>query len=234
MLTTAFYYNAYRPYIYSRLERSNVVAKRAKIAEAPQQNKFLTLNKSHKSEIVHHARGVTQSIVGFGSGLRRLMRNMDDFLRYEGASSEAEANAKQWMAGRLSHFAENYTANARFMAQQTHSETLSVFAQDLGDSIQQNLVPMGRLGFRLNRSGALRFNTEAYANIQPNALRQTVAGCRQSLRELYTLSQSMLTGPLLEHMQFKALSYHYNYQLGRVVEDGFGIIESGILLDRIL
>ena len=42
----------------------------------------------------------------------------------------------------------------------------------------------------------------------------------------------MLSEPLIEHMHFRGLSYHYNYQLGRMETEGFNLIESGMLVDR--
>ena len=239
MLTSAYYYDVYRPFIYSRSDRAATVAKKARIADKAQQqskNKVVILNKSHKTEIVQHARGVTQSLVGFTGGLRRLMKNMDDYTRTEQQTGDSAYTfaARSRLTGGLDRFAETYTQNAAFMRTQSHSDTLRTFAEDLGDKVYENLVPMGRMGFRMSTEGALRFNAEAYERIPTAAFGRHVVACRRSLRELYTFAQSMLTEPLSQHMHFKALSYHYNYHLGHMVEEGFGIIDSGILLDRVL
>jgi hypothetical protein len=33
-------------------------------------------------------------------------------------------------------------------------------------------------------------------------------------------------------MRFKGLGYHYNYKMGAMETDGFGILETGMLIDK--
>jgi hypothetical protein len=45
-------------------------------------------------------------------------------------------------------------------------------------------------------------------------------------------SGDFLTDPLVDHMKFKGLGYHYNYKMGMMETDGFNTIEAGLLINK--
>ena len=237
MLTNVYYYNFYRPYIMGSRNQIQDTSKRARIAVQRSQNAMnpdmqYVLNKSLSSEIVHYAQNVSFGVTGFRTAVRRLLQDMGSYNRnalYEGQEATRDQLERQ-----LAAVSELYNANTAFLRQQQHSPSLRTLSFELGDNVYYNRSELGRLGFVLSQDQTVHFDAEAFRQLNHNEVRDAIGESRPVFNSLYQRTGEILSAPLSQHMQFRGLSYHYNYQVGRMVEDGFSIIESGMLIDRYL
>ena len=87
------------------------------------------------------------------------------------------------------------------------------------------------LGFGLDEEGQLAFDCTVTEEMEPAFLRQAMCNAAPAFREMRALSEGVLREPLSSHMQFKGLSFYYNYKMGTVEDNTFQIIETGMLAD---
>jgi hypothetical protein len=145
---------------------------------------------------------------------------------------EGHGPAMQKIERGLAEAATAYNNNAAFMREQPHSAGLREFFRDMDGSLHRSRGQMGRLGISLSQNGEVHFSAEAFRQLDRLSLRAAINANMQFFDTLYQRTGEVLSVPLSEHMQFKSLSYHYNYQMGKMIEDGFGLIESGLIIDK--
>ena len=238
MLTNAYYYKLYRPYIFGSRERNDVVQRRSRIAATTPQDKIeqgmiIVLNKSLKDEIVSHARNVSHGVTYFKSSVRMAIANMGSFglnAMYNGYDS-----AVRMVEEDLENMAAAYNTGTAYLQRQQQSADLRSFSQALRDRIYQGQDRLGLLGFTVDAENeSLHFDQSIIRGLSHIELHAAIGANMQVFHGLHQSTNDVLVAPLVSHMHFRGLSYHYNYQLGRMVEDGFGIIESGMIVDRVV
>jgi len=238
MLTNAYYYKLYRPYILGSRDKNDVTHRRAKIAEATPQARMdrgmvFVLNKSLKSEIVRYARSVSQGVTQFKTTVHSLSKDMGNFglnAMYNGYDS-----ALQLVEDGLYAVAEAYNTSTGFLERQQQSESLRSYSHALRDKMEQGRDLLGMLGVSFGvDDDSMVFDPSVLQELSQIELHVAIGSNLQVFHSLHQSATEVLVEPLSVHMGFKGLSYHYNYQLGRMVEDGFGIIESGMIIDRVV
>ena len=234
MLTNAFYFKLYRPYMFDIRDQHNRIVRRARIAEkTPQyvkdQGMTFILNKALKDEIVNYAQNVSHNVTGLNIAVRSLMRDMRNF--EDTAEEYGHEAAIQQIEYRLDRLTEAFNQNANFMEYQQHSAQLRNFSYELSNNVYHNRERLGRVGFYFSEEEEVRFNPDSLRLLHDDEIKTAFDESLQVFSVLYRNTGDILSAPLSEHMQFKGLSYHYNYRLGKIVEDGFGMIQSGMLLD---
>lgn len=245
MLTSAFYYELYRPYILGSRGRNNkdIIRRRTRIAETTPQEKLeqgmvIVLNKSLKEEIVNYARNVSQGVTHFKSAIRLALADMGSFglnAMYNGYDS-----AVRLVELDLIQLTEAYNKSTAFLESQQQSSELNHFSAALKDRVYQGRDRLGLLGFAFSLyddeewDGILVYDPEILRSLSQIEIHAAIGANMQVFHSLHQTTTEVLNAPLSSHMHFKGLNYHYNYQLGRMVEDGFGIIESGMIVDRVL
>ena len=238
MLTKAYYFNLYRPYIVGIRDRNDATVKRARIAKTTPKEKLdqgmmIVLNKSLKSEIVRYARNVSDGVTGFKSSLHMLLSDMGSFglnAMYNGYDSATLLVEDSLMA-----VTKAYNSSTSFLENQTQSAQLRSFSQALRERLMQGGDRLKSLGLTFEDEGRnLHFEPEVFRSMSQIELHAAIGANMQVFHSMHQSAATVLTEPLSSHMHFKGLSYHYNYKLGRMVEDGFGIIESGMIVDRVV
>lgn len=237
MLTSIYYYNMYKPYIVSNRETNEFSPKRSRIADrrqtaAPEQkNQVYILNKSLKDEIVQYARGVSYGATYLRSSTRQTTSDMENFNR--NVHRDGFDKAQEWLEDDLSEFAENYNNAVAFMQEQTHSKELRSFSYEMADNIYYNRDRLSMLGLGLSESGRLNFDREGYQGLSQDQVNIAIGENIGIFTDLHSHTGELLTEPLAGHMNFKGLNYHYNYKMGTMVtDDGFGMIGTGLLIDK--
>ena len=140
MLTNAFYFRLYQPYLVGKRDRNIVTARRNRIAKTTPQEKLdqgmtIVLNKSLKNEIVNYAQNVSQGVTGFKSNVRRLITDMGSFglnAMYNGYDSAVYS-----MGRNLQAVANSYNKSVDFFDRQQQSGELRSFSRELSDRINQ-------------------------------------------------------------------------------------------------
>lgn len=236
MLTSVYYYSFYRPYIVSSKD-SGVFSKRSRIADKREsfvdaQNQSLILNKSRKNEIVQYARSVSEGVTGLKSSARQIVDDMELFNR--NANRDGFDATLQELGDDLEAFAEKFNESASFMKNQTHSQQLRAFSDEVNDQLYYHRDRLALLGLSLSDEGRMAYDRTVLENAHQGKVNVAIGENLQIFNDTYQQVSDFLTAPLSEHMNFKGLNYHYNYKMGGMVSDGFGIIESGLLMDRVV
>ena len=241
MLTNAFYYKLYRPYIVSNKDRNDIVRKKARITNTSPQDKLdrgmmIVLNKSLKNEIINYARNVSNGVTSFKSSVHMSLNDMGSFSLnvmyngYESAISSLEDN--------LTNLTTSYNRSTTFLQRQQQSPDLRSFSQELRDRIFQGKDRLELLGFSFYEESEgnsyLNFDSGILRSLNHIEIHAAIGANIQLFHSLHQRTTAVLTAPLSHHMPFRGLSYHYNYQMGRMVEDGLNIIESGMIVDRVV
>jgi hypothetical protein len=237
MLTSVFYYNLYKPYIVGNANS------RGNDAYSPRRNRIadkrenpetagpvFVLNKSVKKDVINYARAVSHGVVDLRAATQRTAADMQEFNRT--AHREGWDTAMGELVDNLSRFADNYNRSAGFMQAQDHSTGLRAFSYEVADNIYHNRGRLEMLGLSLSGEGRIAFDAGRVRDLSFEEVNVAIGENIEIFAGLQSFTQQLLTEPLVEHMRFQGLSYHYNYQRGAMETDGFGLLEMGLLVDR--
>ena len=239
MLTSVFYYTLYKPYLVSNVSNrgnENYAPRRGRIADrrdTPETSgRVFVLNKSLQNEIVRYARAVSHGVTDLRAATKQAASHMKDFNRivYE----EGWDTAVGGLVNDLSRFANHFNQSAGFMQNQLHSTGLRSFSNEVSDNVYYNRHRLERLGLTLSQKGHLAFSPEQVTNMSHGELSIAIGENIEVFSDLKSFTQQLMTEPLLEHMRFRGLRYHYNYKLGQMETEGFSLLEAGILVDKLV
>jgi hypothetical protein len=190
------------------------------------------LNKSVKNEMVNYARSVSHGVVDLRAATHRTANDMQDFNRT--AHLEGWDAAMGNLVDNLSDFADNYNRSAGFMQAQDHSAGLRAFSYEVADNVFYNRGRLEMLGLSLSEEGFFAFDSGRVQAMNFEEVNIAIGENIEIFSGLQSFTQQLLHEPLVEHMRFAGLNYHYNYQRGQMETDGFGLLEMGLLVDRIV
>ena len=236
MLTSVFYYNLYRPYIVGNANnRDNNVQRRQRIATGTDNiaaGRQFVLNKSIRNDIINYANAVTYSVTDLRESTGRTAQEMANFNRtvHQEGWNEAVSN----LTYNLSGFAEDYNQATRFMLNQEHSGELLSFSNNVMENVYYNRQRLEMLGLTLSSEGRMAFSRSQVESMNFEEINVAIGENLEIFEGLRSYTQQLMSEPLVDHMRFRGLSYHYNYQMGRLETDGFNLIETGMIFDRLV
>ena len=232
MLTTMFYYNHYKPYIF-KSEQKKAQAKQEIVANkhAPKEKhtKQFLLNKTLSKNVVKYAHDISYNMVDLKDAAKYTTYDIDDFMH--NTKRYGYKKAKDILKNDLSIFVDQFNKSYNFSASQMHSQSLFDFSHAIDGAIDQGESKLSYLGIIKNELGELSFDSVFYDNLSLEELDIHMTEARSVFGEMYSECSNMLTQPLAEHMNFRNLNYYYNYKYGGVVADTFRLIESGMIVD---
>jgi hypothetical protein len=234
MLTSVYYFNFYKPYIFSTRETDNVSPRRNRIADRkqspPVSSKDFVLNKAVKDEIVNFAKDVSSGINNLRSSARRASYDMERFnhLVYKDGWDSAVSSLKKDFI----KFADQYNASTDFLQQQERSSDLRTFSNEITDHLRYNRERLGSLGFSFSEEGRMSYDRSVVEGMSHNRINAVIGDNMRVFNEVQRHAEGVLKEPLVEHMNFRGLGYHYNYKLGMMKADGFNLLEVGLLINE--
>lgn len=235
MLTSVFYYNMYKPYIVgnSSSRAEGYSPRRERIAQSNEHSgRVYVLNKALRNEIVNYVRTVSDSVSDLRGSTRRTAIGME---RFNGTvHREGFESALSEMAESLEGFAENYNSAADFMHTQAHSAGLRAYSNEVVENVHHNRNRLEMLGLTLGEDSRLRFNPDAVHGMNHQQINVAISENIEIFEGLRAYTRQLMTEPLVEHMRFRGLSYHYNYRMGTMETDGYSLIETGMIVDRLV
>jgi len=237
MLTNVYYYHIYRPYIIGNrgpdavTQRKPLLTEKKAIAKQGGKKTYV-LNKAFRDEFVSQAAGVSNGINGFKAELKRTINDMDNFEKR--SRQENPESAKKGLANDLSSLTETYNKSSEFLKSQPYSAGLRTFSYEINDSIVYYKEDLSRLGLGLTENGKLLFNEPFFNKLSEKKVDSAIGKAKPIIDDLYKQTTDILSVPLADHLRIKNLNYHYNYKLGGLADEGFGLIESGMLIDRVV
>jgi len=239
MLTSVFYYNLYKPYIVGNVNnRGNekFSPRRARINTGRENTevtgRVFVLNKALRNDIINYANSVTYGVTDLRASTKRATQDMEYFNRtvYQDGFNEA----LEGLTNNLADFAEDFNRSTEFMQGQEHSIGLRAFSSEVADNIYYNRGRLEMLGMFLSGNGRLEFSRDQVRNMTYEEVSAAIGENLEIFEGLRSYTQQLMTEPLVEHMRFRGLTYHYNYQMGRMETEGFNLIESGMLVNRLV
>ena len=237
MLTSVFYYNIYRPYLVGNVtNRGNNVytPKKERIntgRERPAEvGRIFVLNKTLRKEIVEYAQAVSHGVTDFREATKHTVTNMETFNRT--VHREGFYYAMENLAYDLESFAEYFNKSSVFLQTQIHSDGLRAFSNEVAENIFHNRDRLSMLGISLSADGNMYFSKSQIESMTHNEINVAIGENLAIFEGLRAFSGQLMTEPLLEHMRFTGLKYHYNYRLGTMEAEGYSLIEAGMLVDK--
>ena len=121
---------------------------------------------------------------------------------------------------------------AGFLQTQNHSHGLRAYSGEVAESIHHNRERLEMLGITVSEEGRMHFEKSCVESMTIAEINEAISENLALFEGLRAFSGQLLTEPLLEHMRFSGLRYHYNYRLGTMEAEGYSLIEAGMLVDR--
>ena len=237
MLTSIFYYNIYRPYLVGNVtNRGNNIysPKKERIntgRERPDQTgRIFVLNKALRTEIIEYAHAVSYGVTDFREATKQTVTNMETFNR--AVHRDGFYLAVENLASELNGFAEYFNKSSAFLQTQSHSDGLRAYSSEVADNVYHNRERLEMLGISLSGDGRMYFSKDQVVSMTHQEINLAIGENLAIFEGLRAFSGQLMTEPLLEHMRFTALKYHYNYRLGTMEAEGYSLIEAGLLVDK--
>lgn len=235
MLTSIFYYNMYKPYIVGNAgnRTEGYVPRRQRIAQGNEPaGRVFVLNKALRNEIVNYAQAVSHGVTDLRATTKRTALDMENFNGM--VHRDGWGAAQENMVENLGQFANYYNRSAGFMQQQAHSAGLRAYSSELTETVHHNQSRLEMLGLNLSEEGRLDFSREYALAMSHEEMNVAIGENIEIFEGLRSYTQQLMTEPLVDHMRFRGLSYHYNYRMGTMETDGYGLLEAGMLVDRLV
>ena len=237
MLTSIFYYNIYRPYLVGNVtNRGNNIysPKKERIntgRERPDQTgRIFVLNKALRREIVEYAQAVSHGVTDFREATKHTVTNMETFNRT--VHSDGFYYAVSNLAHELESFTGYFNKSSAFLQTQVHSAGLRAYSSEMAENIFHNRERLEMLGITLLSDGRMFFSRNQVESMTHREINLAIGENLAIFEGLRAFSGQLMTEPLLEHMRFRGLKYHYNYRLGTMEAEGYSLIEAGMLVDK--
>jgi hypothetical protein len=225
----------YKPYIVGNAGNrgETQTPRRARISHGNETaGRVFVLNKALRDEIVNYARAVSDGVTDLRDATKRTAADMERFNAM--VHRDGWENALENMTENLAEFAEYYNRSADFMNTQKHSAGLRAYSSEVIENVHHNRGRLKMLGLTLTDEGRLNFDREAVSALSHEAMNVAIGENIETFDGLRSHTRQLMTEPLVEHMRFRGLSYHYNYRMGKMETDGYNLIESGMLVDRLV
>ena len=222
MLTTLFYYGHYRDFFskssnaghvwYPNSTRQNIIAP---------QDSVVMLNKARNDKIIDYAKELSSCIVGLKDAAKMYIYDMHLIERNGTVTFE---NHLQWVEEDLRGFITSY--NHLQSVNTGHSRELGNFAHYIRNFTKINSEVLSHIGIVAYDDANLTYHGMG-SMISHEAAKKAV----NTFEQAYNAARGFLEQPLSRHMEFKGLDYYYNYTIGPMGNNTFGIIQSGMLID---
>ncbi|MCL2215873.1 MAG: hypothetical protein FWB91_02510 [Defluviitaleaceae bacterium] len=239
MLTSVFYFSLYKPYLVGNVaNRGNegYVPRRERIATGREgtetSGRTFVLNKALRNEIVRYAQAVSFGVTDLRTATKRAALDMENFNR--SVYVDGWENALDNLSDDLARFAYDFNRSAGFMQSQVHSAGLRAFSNEVAENVYENRSRLELLGLTLSNEGQMAFSREQVSAMSHEEINAAIGENLEIFEGLRNYTQQLMTEPLVEHMRFRGLNYHYNYRMGTMEADGYSLLEAGMLVDRLV
>jgi len=234
MLTNLYYYDYYRPYILKSgnnklLRRRDFVKSNYKnLSTSNNSEKNLNsfsffLNKSLKNEVIDYASTVSREFNSIKDTARFMQNNLND------NSFDENGNANNIFYG-MNDFVNQYNSYLEFADDNDqNSNILRSYADKIVNIVSKNKDELESIGIKMDDGGRLSIDEEVFGNI--DAVKNVSDDIKNMYSDIYKNTCQAMNAPLSQHMNFKNLSYYYNYKYASIDYNSFDIMDTGMLVD---
>lgn len=198
----------------------------------------ILLNKTYSNKIVDYAHTLYTSILDLKDSAKDLDYFVDEYKivedKIETLDEERKRKVNEMFEDKVSKFIDDYNNAVRFADTQIHSQSLKDFSSELSDVLNEHKQVLDSLDISGDNENQIIKNFDL-TNVSDKLSIDEKLNCLQNLIEdIYDSTQYILSKPMSEHMNFKGLSYYYNYKLDKYEANTFELIEAGMIVDIIL
>ena len=197
----------------------------------------VTKNAILKKAVISFADGVCRNVTDMRDSSKYLSQNVEGY--YANVLSEDLETSKQWVEEDISMFVNAFNAVVEFTTGQEHSQELTLYADDLINIALSNEKELKEAGVTVYNGGrVLGFSAERIHNINMLEFGHIVTGASNTAAMVYDRTHKLLQLPAAAHMDFRQLSYYYNYRVDMTAEAALRKVPialyAGMILDRVI
>jgi len=198
----------------------------------------ILLNKTYSDRIVDYAHTLYTSILDLKDSAKDLDYFVDEYKTVEDKintlNDERKRKVNEMFEDKVNRFINDYNNAVEFADTQIHSQSLKDFSSELSDVLDQHKQVLDSLNITGDNEEQI-IKSFDLTNVSEKLSIDEKLNCLQDLiTDIYDSTQYILSKPMSEHMNFRGLSYYYNYKLDRYEANTFELIESGMIVDIIL
>lgn len=241
MLTNIHYFKHYVNYMQKtpptrRSGRSSSVRTLGRVWQTPRpapviNDPAVLLNKAYKNQVVRYANDLSRSVVGLKDAAKMFV--------FDGAYANKNYDLTglepnwPWLAEDINNFVSSYNSIQSLAQTTNHSPDFLRFSYNIMGYMQgsQHILHSIGVGFASNRGYKESYELEFYNRQVPDIGTAQIDNAMEFFSRAYGFVRDFLSQPLSHHMEFKGLNYYYNYKIGEMEENTFGIIDSGLIVD---
>jgi hypothetical protein len=239
MLTSLHYFGHYRDFVLRTSSGSNSNFNRSLLSKGQVRSSILTraegglapavhLNKSYDKRILGYIDALGQNMVKLKGAARTYVEDVNN-LDFEYSDITSFENHFRWIDEDLRNFTASYNTLDGIVARLPFSNHLPHFTHSIRNITQRNEILLSHLGVVAADEGGL-----AYHGVGTATTLEIARAAADAFKSAYDAAREFLVHPMTHHLQFSELSYYYNYTIGDSPMDTFRLLESGLLIDRLI
>jgi len=233
MLTSVYYYGYYKPYILNKMPKIGEGRRKVNTDNKdPETRETFVLNNSLKRDIIRYASNLSGTVNDLKETSKDVLQDIFNFKRT--VMERDLTYAKAELSDDLSNLTTAYNRNLKFTHKEANSKPLKVFVNDLAYDVSISTTALSKYGITVADDDVMTFDAEYFDKLSGRQVAEANKANHALFKNIYNSTSEFLTLPLSEHLKFKNLGYYYNYKLGTMEKDSFKLIQSGMIVDRVV
>jgi hypothetical protein len=234
MLTSVYYYGHYRPYILSSRPKIGEAKRQASANKNsdPATRETFVLNNSLKRDIIKYASNLSGTVNDLRESSKDVVQDIHSFKRM--TAEKGLDYAKSSLSEDLEGFVKAYNQNRTLTDKDSTSKALKFFVDDLAYDVSISTTSLAKYGVTVSENDTMSFDAEFFDKLKNRNLAEANKENHALFKNIYDSTGEFLTMPLSEHLKFKNLGYYYNYKMGTLEKDSFKLIQSGMIVDKVV
>ncbi|MCL2168622.1 MAG: hypothetical protein FWB74_01190 [Defluviitaleaceae bacterium] len=241
MLTAIHYFGQYRDFalrassgrnnnfngaLYSRRTHSKQTASAVSLNTV--STPTVQLNRAYSANVMNYIRLLGQNVVTMKDASRLFVSGSNSLEATGGVNFEGHL---RWIDEDLRNFTNSYN-NLDYLARRaelTRGSGIADFAHSIRTITQGHEPYLSHLGIITADDGGVM-----YHGIGTAATQEITRSAADAFRATYEASREFLANPMSAHLEFKNLNYYYSYTIGNTPQSAYLLVESGILVNRLI
>ncbi len=228
MITSLYYYNYYKPHIFKNSETK--VVKQVPFKQTVSYNndkKPVNLSKAYNKNVIDYVNDLSTTI---NSVKVAGNETFQAFKRINGNTRRSEEELKDDLIIALDDLASSLNATNNFSNDVSQSVDYNRYNDTIKEIFQNNKSVLEDIDLSYV-DGNFNFDVLSFESKDLGELKTKVSLSENVINEINLVTKDFMEIPMSKHMEFKSFSYYFNYALGVMDKDSFGVIGSGTILD---
>lgn len=239
MLTSIYYYDYYKPYIFST-ENTAKSRKIGKPEKSEGNSRFsgidtkeyihsnnesfsYFLNYSDKNEVKSVVSGISENVNGI-KDTARYLQNVK-----KGRNAKRDGGQSAYGDG-LEDFASDFNSLVSFAEGKNVSDEIKGFSNKVSHLVGDNGELLREFGVSVD-GDTVEFDRSVYNSLSRDEYEEKSAELNKAFAQVYSDAVDVLSKPMSSHLKFKNLDYYYNYGFSAKDGEPFRFLDTGLIVD---